>query len=281
MKLYDILLINKDASLEEIKKAYKKSVLKYHPDKNQNQEDEEMIKKINFAYSVLSNQERREVYDSVGDDDVFEQNNYDLPTDVIDETQSDVPNITEVIDVSIDKIFFGCTISKVIKRFNVCQSCNNSSKNTDLCEECKGMSYVTTKKIIHINIPPGGIKDNIFVLTGEGHQIPTFDNSIKRSDVLIGINITNLGGFKKYNGVNLLYNLDISLLESLVGFKKIIKHLDGSDIELIRDNITLHGDEECIKGKGLTTQGDLFVKINIIRQKLNKSQINSIMDIFH
>lgn len=58
---YKILEINKQSSLEEIKKAYKKLAIKYHPDKGGNPEQ---FKKISEAYQVLSDPEKRKIYDN-------------------------------------------------------------------------------------------------------------------------------------------------------------------------------------------------------------------------
>lgn len=61
---YEILGINRNASEAEIKKAYKELAKKYHPDVSQSKEAEQKMKKINEAYSVLSNRQKRTKYDS-------------------------------------------------------------------------------------------------------------------------------------------------------------------------------------------------------------------------
>lgn len=64
---YEMLGVSKDASLQDIKKAYRKLAVKYHPDKNPgNKEAEEKFKQISDAYQVLSDEEKRAAYDRYG-----------------------------------------------------------------------------------------------------------------------------------------------------------------------------------------------------------------------
>ena len=70
---YDVLGVSKTANADELKKAYRKLALKYHPDRNKgNAEAEEKFKEVNEAYSVLSDETKRSQYDQLGPD-AFEQ----------------------------------------------------------------------------------------------------------------------------------------------------------------------------------------------------------------
>ena len=65
---YDILGVSKTASSAEIKKAFRKKAMEYHPDRNQNNpQAEEKFKEVNEAYAVLSDQEKKKQYDMFGD----------------------------------------------------------------------------------------------------------------------------------------------------------------------------------------------------------------------
>ncbi|CAB1425223.1 unnamed protein product [Pleuronectes platessa] len=65
---YDILGIGKGASEEDVKKAYRKQALKYHPDKNKSPGAEEKFKEIAEAYDVLSDPDKKDIYDRYGEE---------------------------------------------------------------------------------------------------------------------------------------------------------------------------------------------------------------------
>lgn len=65
---YKILGLSKGASDDDIKKAYRKLALKYHPDKNKAKEAEERFKEVAEAYEVLSDKKKRDIYDSYGEE---------------------------------------------------------------------------------------------------------------------------------------------------------------------------------------------------------------------
>ena len=76
--LYETLEVNENASISEIKKAYRKLARKYHPDVNKEPEAEEKFKEINDAYEVLSDSEKKQQYDQFGDSMFGGQNFHDF-----------------------------------------------------------------------------------------------------------------------------------------------------------------------------------------------------------
>ena len=64
--LYKVLGVSKSATASELKSAYRKLALQYHPDKNKSKEAEEKFKEINQAYEILGNEQKRKQYDQFG-----------------------------------------------------------------------------------------------------------------------------------------------------------------------------------------------------------------------
>jgi len=76
---YKILGISKNATDAEIKQAYKKMALKYHPDKNKSPQAEEKFKEIAEAYEVLTDKEKRKMYDMCGDEGLKSGGGFGMP----------------------------------------------------------------------------------------------------------------------------------------------------------------------------------------------------------
>lgn len=74
---YEVLGVGRDATKSEIKKAYRRLALKYHPDKSKDPDAEEKFKEISEAYAVLSDDEKRKQYDMYGHAGIDSQYNYE------------------------------------------------------------------------------------------------------------------------------------------------------------------------------------------------------------
>lgn len=68
---YEILGLTKGATEEDLKKAYKKLALKFHPDKNRAPNATDAFKKISTAFACLNNPEKRRIYDQHGSEEDF------------------------------------------------------------------------------------------------------------------------------------------------------------------------------------------------------------------
>lgn len=80
---YSILEINRTANDGEIKKAYKRMALKYHPDKNDHPQAAEHFQEVAAAFEILSDKEKRQIYDKCGEEGLKygnEQGNCGQPT---------------------------------------------------------------------------------------------------------------------------------------------------------------------------------------------------------
>lgn len=96
---YDLLEIDKDATQEEIKAAYRRLSMEHHPDRGGDRDQFELIKK---AYETLSNEERRERYDTTGMDEDFFSLAVNMAVAIFKQAmRSDPVNISEEINETI------------------------------------------------------------------------------------------------------------------------------------------------------------------------------------
>ena len=158
---YEILGVSKDANNDEIKKAYRKLALKYHPDRNQGDKDaEEKFKEINIAYEVLSNEEKRARYDRFGEDGLNSNasgfggfggfsNFSDIFSDIFGGGFEDDDEIDDDLFITLDLEFkeavFGCKKKINYSYKSKCPKCDgtgSSSKIFNTCARCGGKGKV-------------------------------------------------------------------------------------------------------------------------------------------
>ena len=156
---YELLGVSEDASQEEIKKAYRKKAKKYHPDSNSETADEEKFKKINKAYDVLSDEDKRKKYDRFGKQGVegnaragqqrASQNFQDIFEHLFGgggrRGRSSGENLRIQTSVTLEEAYKGVEKSFEVTRKKECPSCNGSGAengNTSTCSECEGQGQV-------------------------------------------------------------------------------------------------------------------------------------------
>lgn len=140
---YDILEVNKNASPEIIEKAYKTLVKKYHPDLQENNLKniyEEKIKKINEAYDILSNPEKRKNYDSnlknteisISDYNILYQENINLKNNlnILEQKLNNLNNIQNNYQKDNYNNYFNSENNKINNEYNY-QKNNIKNNNFD------------------------------------------------------------------------------------------------------------------------------------------------------
>lgn len=147
MKLYKILKINKKATSDEIKRAYRNLAKLYHPDKNAgDKESLEKFKDIANAYSVLRDDTKRALYDKIGDayDSKSTDNPEELYQQILEKYNQDA--VIEVpIEVSVRDLYHGCQKAVSYNRYSLCKKCNvygTKDGKKHECEKCNGKGEI-------------------------------------------------------------------------------------------------------------------------------------------
>ena len=158
---YEILQVSKTATKQEIKKAYRKLAMKYHPDRNpDDKEAEEMFKKINEAYEVLSDDEKRAIYDRYGkaglDGHMGSSGGFSGFEDIFEEffgfggrsrkPQRQTPynlDILYELEIEFKEAVFGVKKEIEFDYFTICSKCDGTgAKKSHTCETCGGQGQV-------------------------------------------------------------------------------------------------------------------------------------------
>jgi molecular chaperone DnaJ len=165
--------VNRRASLEEIKKAYRKHALQYHPDRNpDNKKAEEKFKEISEAYAVLSDPEKRDMYDQFGQagvkgtgfrgfrdfEDIFSSDIFSDFSDIFNSLFGGVTTSTRFrtrrgtdlrydLRISLKEAYTGTKKEIRISKYETCTRCRGEGAEpgtgTQTCSECGGRGEVT------------------------------------------------------------------------------------------------------------------------------------------
>jgi DnaJ-class molecular chaperone len=306
--LYNILGVEEKATKDEIKKAYRGLQMKWHPDKNQgSDESKRMSEKINGAYEVLGDDEKRDEYDNSRNNPFARMNSQggggmEVPMDDIFNMffggmpgmggfpgmpgmggMGGFPGMPPGSKIHIfngGPMGFQQAISKptpIMKTIEINMSNVLTGASIPLEIERWIMENgikVHEKETIYVSIPQGVDDNELLILRDKGNVL----NENIKGDVKIFVKIKNESVFKR-SGLDLVLEKNISLKESLCGFTFEINYINGKSYTLNNNkgNIIPPEYRKIYPGMGLTRgehKGNMIIHFHIdFPEKLSEEQI--------
>lgn len=272
MDHYSILGVPKTATPEEIKQAYKKKVKEHHPDRGG---DEEHFKRINEAYEILSNSDKRSVYDNPQP-----QNNFNFKSSHFEQPWP----------------FAGSGFDHMFNNFGNQQKRRPKNRDIMLTASINLKEAYTGKNLIinytlqsnknqtvEVSIPAGAKNGDTIKYEGlgdDGHH--KFD----RGDLFIKIYVNDIPNWTR-DGDNIITKKVVNVFDLLLGCAIVIRTLDDRTVKLNIPKGTTPGKIMSINGYGLPNinngkRGNLYIRIETEIPKIENetmlSQIQYIRD---
>ncbi|MBI4812857.1 MAG: DnaJ domain-containing protein [Methanobacterium sp.] len=254
---YEVLGVEKGATKKDIKKAYRKLAMEYHPDVSEDPEAGEKFKEISEAYAVLSDEEKKTTYDQYGHAGM-----------------GGFRGSGQVRQVQNTPLGQFATIRP-------CSACRGEGKIIDSpCHECHGKGIVRQKSTIHVNIP-AGVED------GSRLRVPGEGDVGKRGgppgDLYVLIRVKPHKYFQR-EGANLHYEKPISFVQATLGDKVDVPTIDG-EVELKVPAGTQTGTSFRIKGHGIphlrwNGKGNMYVKVKVVTPKKLSTRQKELLEEF-
>lgn len=251
---YELLGIAQTATEADIKAAFKSKAKQYHPDINPTPDGEAMFKRINEAYEVLKNQNKRSEYDlSLRVNRNFNHsqpnmNDFYQWQQKMHKQQNKIVFIRYVI--TLQEAFFG--------------------KETEL-EYSIPSSRV--KQTVKLKIPPSVVDGSTFLFQGKGE---TTYAGVAPGDLRVSIQIMPDANFTR-NNYDLYTNATIDYIDAMLGTHKIVPCIDGSEVRFYIMSGIKEGSSIRVPERGMVMpngkRGDMFVIIKVVQPILSESQI--------
>ncbi|MBM4157331.1 MAG: molecular chaperone DnaJ [Ignavibacteria bacterium] len=337
---YEILGVTRNASKDEIKSAYRKLAMKYHPDRNPGNKDaEEKFKECAEAYEVLNDPQKKQRYDAYGHAGVNATgfSGFDNINDIFShfsdifsgfgggsifddffgssrssgrrQRRQGIPgsDLRVNLKLTYEEIADGTEKTIKVKKYKTCSVCNGSGAKSgsgyascsncngtgeirqttrsifgqfvnvsecrtcngegriirDKCDVCQGEGRIKDESTIKINIPPGVVEGNYIPLRGQG-------NVGIRGGYSGDLNVVIEEEKHKYfirDGDDIIYNLDISIIDAALGAEIVVPTLKGKS-KLKIESGTQPGKRLRMKEKGIRHlndfgRGDQIVIVNV------------------
>jgi curved DNA-binding protein len=292
---YKILGVNKNATKEDIRKQYRNLAKKYHPDVNPNDpEGHKKFAKINEANEVLSDDDKRQKYDSLGNDyqkykntgtqDGFDWSKYSGNHEGKKNTYSsnDINDLFGKGDFSdfFNNIFGGFGNNKGFDYNEKKYSFKGNDYQTELTltmeEAYSGCSKIINiaGKNLRIKFDEGTNDNQVIRLNGKG---ASGINGGPNGDLYIKMIVALHSLYRKVNN-DIYMDLSVDIYKAILGGETEVKTLSGKIILKIKPE-SQNGTIYRLRGKGYPDYGnkghygDLYIKLNIIiPEKLNENE---------
>jgi DnaJ-class molecular chaperone len=267
---YKILGVEKNASEEDIKKAFRKLAHQHHPDKKGG--DADKFKEVNEAYTVLSDKQKRAQYDTFGQagfggqgySQGFNASDFGFDFSNFQQAGFDAGDLGDILS----SIFGG---KRVRRGRDIAVDIELSFHESIFGAERKVVinSKLVKQKEVQIQTPPGIDEGQMIRMSGMGE---TIEGGVP-GDLYVKVHVRRHPTLRK-EGYNLVMDLQIKLTEALLGAEHKIATLDG-DLTLKIPAGTNSGTILRVKGKGVPTspgkRGDLYVRVKVsLPEKLSK-----------
>lgn len=299
--LYEVLGVKEDASEADIKKAYRKLSLKYHPDTAKGP-DEEMQKKfhqVRDAYELLNDPDKRILYDIGGMEAVKKAEKEEMQKG---------DDLGANLEVRLEDLYKGGSTKHGYNRRVVCRRCGKEPN----APRCKGCSRCPNEvKLENVMVGPGMfMRQEVEVPSKEkckrekttldvqiergsrdGERIPFARMADQRPGEIPGSVIFTLKAKKhakfERRGDDLHMKIFVDLREALLGWERTIRHLDGHKVTVGSGSVTKPLQVIRVEGEGMPLRddpasfGDLYVKVEVeFPKNLGEDQRNLVSGLF-
>lgn len=282
MDAYTTLGLDDSATEREIKTAYRRLSLKHHPDKGG---DVAVFKQISSAYEVLSDGEKRALYDAGGMSAVQKGGGGTDPWGRPVGVQKG-GDVSVTVKVPLEDMYKGGSVRASVRRRVVCRGCAQKSararqqeteQQRQKCAACgptcppemkmvqrrMGMMIMNQEveepskercmedeKVLTATIEQGAPEDSEMVFPRASEQTP---GKIP-GDVKLKLKSARHAVFTR-NGTDLSMNMKITLRQALLGFEKEIRHLDGHAVSIRASGVVSHGQVLTLPNEGMPVHG--------------------------
>ncbi|EFJ27870.1 hypothetical protein SELMODRAFT_231730 [Selaginella moellendorffii] len=285
---YSVLKVDKNATEDDLKKAYRKLAMKWHPDKNPNnkKEAEAKFKQISEAYEVLSDPQKRTIYDQYGEEGLKGQVPPPGATGGTNFANGAGPNVFVFNPRNAEDIFaeffggsspfgmggFGRSASRKAPAVENKLPCSleelytGSTRKMKISRNIADPSGKTmpVEEFLTIDVKPGWKKGTKITFPEKGNEQP----NLIPADIVFVIDEKPHDVFKR-DGNDLVMTQKVSLADALTGTTITVNTLDGRTLTIPINDIISPGYEKIVPREGMPIakepgrKGDLKIKFDV------------------